>query len=824
MIPMPGRLLRDFRFALRSLRRTPVFALTAAAILGLGIGANAMVFSIVNAVVLRPLPFPDAGDIVQIKRRTPIGSSVSFPMHDYLALADVRGPVSASAILDVLAAGRYNLVTAEGAEPAAGLRVSARFFDVLGVAPARGRLFRDGDDGDDRPGGIPVAVITQGFWGRRFGADPAVIGRPLMIGDRAYTVIGIVSDAVRVFSPADIYLSLPVPEVSNDRTNSYRVIARVPPGTSRTQAEAQIDTVARREAQLHPSLTNMPQGVVLRSLHDELVAPIRAALQVLAGAVALVLLVACSNVANLVLARGLTRRREIAVMAALGASRWQIVERVVIENCVAAAAGGAFGLLVTWVAVRWLSVMSPANLPRGDRIGIDGWVLLFVSAASLASALLAGLPPALQLSRGDLAEWLKQGGERSGRGGHRLRAALTLAQVALSTMLLVGAGLLVRSFWMLSGVNPGFRADHLLTMSVSMTPSRYPDSARLGAYTSAVSKRLERIPGVVAASSTPALPSEFPIDFPVRAGGGPPDAAAGSAALDAWYRSIDPHYFAAMAIPLLGGRPFEESDSDAAAPVIIINRALARAAFPGGDALGRTLVIGEGYLTAARDLRPRIIVGIVGDTREQGLRFAPTLAMYVPVAQAPEMITRLVLDKIPVRWVVRTEGAPEDLVSAVRRAVLDIDPRQPAADFASMTDVLSRSIAPARFNMVMLTVFGMLALTLAAIGIYGLMAYGVAQRTREIGIRISLGAPPRQVVRELSLHGARLSAAGAIIGIAGALLLARFLRTMLFGVGAADALTMTVVAAIMTVVVLAATYLPASRAARVDPIVALRRE
>src|SRR5436190_746992 len=748
---MSGRLSQDLRFAVRSLRRTPVFACTAAAILGLGIGANAMVFSIVNAVALRPLPFSRAGDIVQVRRRTPFGSSVSFPIHDYLAVAGVRGQFSSFAILDVFAAGRYNLVTADGAEPVAGLRVSARFFDVLALAPVRGRLFQEGDDALAT---VPTAVITRGYWSRRFAADPAVIGRELGIAALRYTVIGIVPDAVRAFSPADIYLSLPVPQVSNDRTNSYRVIARVAPGTSRAQAEALIDTIARREAQLRPSLTNMPQGIVLRSLQDEFVAPIRSALQVLAGAVALVLLVACSNVANLMLARGLTRRREIAAMAAL-------------------------------------------------------W---------------AGLPPARHLSRGGLAESLKQGGDRSGPSGHRLRAALSVAQVALSTMLLVGAGLLVRSFWLLSGVNPGFRPDHLLTMSVSMTPSRYPDSARLGAYTSAVSKRLELIPGVVAASSTPALPSEFPIDFPVRAAGGSPGATNGPAAIDAWYRSIDPHYFDAMAIPLLGGRTFADDDSAGAAPVLIINRALARAAFPGGDALGRALVIGEGYLTDPRGLRPRTIVGIVRDTREQGLRFAPTLAMYIPVAQAPEMITRLVLDKIPVRWVIRSEGAPADLATAARRAVLEIDPGQPAADFASMTEVLSRSIAPARFNMVMLTVFGTLALTLAAIGIYGLMAYAVAQRTREIGIRISLGARPRQVVRELSWHGARLSVAGTVIGMAGALVLARFLRTMLFGVGAADALTMTIVVAIMTVVVLAATCLPASRAANIDPMRALRQE
>jgi len=812
--------MADLRFALRSLRRTPIFALTGAAILGLGIGANAMVFSIVNAVVLRPLPFPRSGDIVQVRRRTPFGSSASFPMHDYLALAGQRGIFSAFAILDVFAAGRDNLVMPDGAEPVAALRVSARFFDVLGLAPVRGRLF---SSGDDAPGTAPAAVVTRGFWNRRFAADAGIIGRTLIIGNRGYSLVGVAPDSVRAFSPADVYLILPVPSSSNDRTNSYRVLARVAPGVSRTQAEAQIDTIARREAQLRPSLTNMPQGIVLQSLQDEFVAPLRAALRVLSGAVALVLLVACSNVANLVLARGLTRRREIAVMSALGASRWQIVRRMIAENVVLAAAGGVAGSLIAYGGVRLLPALSAANLPQADRIKVDGWVLLFVTAASVVSGFLAGLPPALQLSAGDIVEWLKQGTERGGGiGGHRMRAALTAAQVALSTMLLVGAGLLVRSFWNLSGVNPGFRVDHLLTMSVSMTASRYPDSARLGAYTGALSARLELIPGVVAASSTPALPSEFPIDFPVRAQSGSP--AGGAPELDAWYRSIDPHYFTAMAIPLLSGRMFQETDSAGGAPVVIVNRALANAAFPNGDALGRSLIIGEGYLTDPRDLRPRTIIGIVGDTREQGLRFAPTITIYLPVSQAPEMITRLVLDKIPVRWVIRTTRAPADLVQAVRRAALEIDPGQPAADFASMADVMSRSIAPARFNMLMLMMFGALALALAAIGVYGLMAYAVAQRTREIGIRLSLGARPEQVVRELSRHGARLSLAGAAIGIAGALLLARFLRTMLFGVAAADAPTIAMVVGIMTGVVLAATYLPASRAARIDPMLALRHE
>jgi putative ABC transport system permease protein len=815
--------LRDLRFAVRSLRRTPIFALTAAVVLGLGIGANATVFTIVNTVLLRPLPFERADDVVQVRRRTPFGSSGSFPMHDYLALTTQQGALSALAILDVLSAGRYTLMTTNAAEPITACRVSAQFFTVLGVSPEHGRLFTDGDDVPGRP---LTAVITHAFWSRRFASDPAIVGTSLTVGGQLYTVIGVAPDAVRAFSPAEMYLSLPVPDASTDRTNSFQVLGRVAPGVGRPHAEAQIDTIARRHAQANASLTNMPQGIVLHSLQDDFAAPIRPALQALMLAVGLVLLIACSNVANLVLVRALGRRREIAVMSALGASRWRIAQRVLAENMLVAFVGGAAGLLFAYVGVRALPALSGANLPQADRIHIDAFVILYVTATAGLTGVIAGLPPAWQLANGDLLRWMKEGSAQGGSGaaGHRLRVALTLSQIALSTILLAGAGLLTRSFWNLASVDPGFRVDGLLTMSVSMTPAKYPDSARLAAYTDAVAHRLERIPGVVAASSTTALPSQFPIDFPVAAVGSADPGGGRSDQLDAWYRAVNPHYFSVMEIPLLKGRVLTESDSAGAAPVVVINQALARAAFPNRDALGEALVIGGGYLTDARDLRPRTIVGVVGDTRERGLRFAPTLTTYVPVAQSPELITRLVLEKIPLQWVVRTNREPTDLVPAVRQAVLSVDSTQPPADFARMSDVLGRSISPNRFNMLMLTVFSGLALTLAAIGVYGLTAYAVAQRTREIGIRVSLGARPTQVVRELLAQGLRLCLAGTALGLVGAFFLARFLRSLLFGISASDGLTILTVMITMTAVVVAATYLPAARASRIDPMIALRQE
>jgi putative ABC transport system permease protein len=816
----------DLRFAIRSLRRTPVFALTAALVLGLGIGANTTVFTIVNTLLLRPLPFDRAGDIVQVRRRTPSGSSGSFPMHDYLALTTQRDVLSALGILDIFCAGRHTLMTGDAAEPITACRVSAEFFSVLGVAPVRGRLFTNGDD---VPGRALTAVITHAFWMRRFAGDPEIIGTSLTVGGRPYTVIGVAPDAVRAFSPAEMYLSLPVPEASNDRTNSFQVLARVAQNVGRLQAEVQVDTIARRHAQASPSLTNMPQGVVLHSLQEDFVAPIRPALQALTVAVGLVLLIACSNVANLVLVRALARRREIAVMAALGASRWRIAQRVLAENLIVALAGGSAGLLLAYAGVRALPALSGANLPQANRIQIDVYVILFVSVTSVLAGILAGLAPAFQLAGGDLLRWMKEGTAQGGSGaaGQRVRLALTLSQIALSTILLAGAGLLARSFWNLSTIDPGFRAEGLLTMAVSLTPARYPDSARLAAYTDEVARRLERIPGVAAASSTTALPSEFPIDFPVSVVGRTDQTAmvAGrSADLDAWYRAINPHYFSAMEIPLLKGRVLNDADSASGAPVVIINQALARAAFPKDGALGQALVIGAGYLKDPRDLRPRTIIGIVGDTREKGLRFAPTLTMYVPVGQSPELITRLVLEKIPPRWVIRTDREPMDLVPAVRQAVLAVDPTQPPTDFARMSEVLGRSISPNRFNMLMLITFSGLALVLAAIGVYGLTAYAVAQRTREIGIRMSLGASPTQLVRGLLVQGLKLCLAGTALGFGGAIFLSRFLRSLLFGISATDGVTIVVVIATMTGVVVAATYLPAIRASRIDPMLALRHD
>jgi putative ABC transport system permease protein len=819
------RVLQDCRYALRGLRKSPGFSLTAVVILGLGIGANATIFSIVDTVLLHPLPFPDSQSIVHLRRKTDFGSSSSFDMHDYVGIGAARNVLSALAISDGVVGG-YNLTTGGMPEQVSGLHVSAEYFSVFQVQPVAGRLFINGDD---IPGQPRLVVISESLWNRRFGRERSIIGQVLDIGGQGYTVVGVAPETMRTFMPSDVYLSLPVPRESSDRTNGFTVIGRLQPGRTLARAESQVNTIAQRYAQSSP-LTNMPLGLVLRPLQEEIAGRVRPALEILFAAVLLVLLVVCSNVANLVLARGVGRGRELAVMGALGAPRSRIVGRLLTEGFILAGAGGAIGILMAELGVRALPALSADRLPQVAQIHVNFAAFSFVLAAAVVCGVLASLVPALQISKTNLTDALKQATAQggAGRGGNRLRSTLVISQVALSTLLLVGAMLLVRSFWNLNAVDPGFRADHLLTMNISMAPARYPDSIREASYFEKIVRNIERLPGVVAASSTTILPFEPDFDFPVTPIGGKPHASTTRSGensdLDAWYRAINSHFFTAMGIPVLRGRTFDDRDRGNSAPVVIINSTLARKAFPNEEALGKSLIIGTGYLTDPRDLRPRTVVGIVGDTREEGLMYTPPGVIFVPVTQSPDRITQITLEKIPTRWVIRTTRDPLAMIPAIRRAVVEADRLQPAADFQTMETLVARSIAPTRFNMLMLLIFAVLSLILAAVGIYGLMSYSVAMRTREIGLRISLGAQPLNLVSSLIRHGMALASVGVVIGVMGSLALARFLRTLLFGVPSSDPLTLVVVAGTLLIVILLSTSIPAARASAIDPMRALREE
>lgn len=651
------RILQDLRHSARALRKGPGFSLTAILVLGLGIGLTATVFSIVNAVFLRPLPFPDAGAIVNVRRRTSWGSSPSFSIRDFITLRQQQRVLSALAISE-LGAGSYNLLGPDGPERVSGLQVSAQFFAVFGVQPVAGRLFSANDDAPGRP---HLAVLSEGLWRRRFGGNSSAVGQPLTLSGIGYTIAGVAPDTLHLLMPSDIYVLLPIPQESADRTNGHMVFGRIKAGMNRARAGSELDAIAKRDAKTS-LLTNMAGGLVLASLQDALTRRLKPALEVLFAAVLLVLLVTCSNVANLVLARGAARSREIAAMAALGAPRPRIITRLLAESLLLAGAGGVLGLLLAALGIRLVPVLAAGYLDQTASVRMDPWVVAFAILAAGLSGVAAGIIPAMQLSRVNLTDALRQGTAQGGggKGRTRLRGLLVASQIALSTTLLVGAVLLVRSFWKLTGVDTGFRPDHLLTMTISPDPARYPDSARTAEYYARVAGNIEHLPGVEAASSTSVLPSETDFDFPVTPIGGKPlrQNASGDSDLDAQFRAINPHYFAAMGIPVLRGRTFSDRDTANSAPVVLVNASLAHAAFGEEDALGRALIIGKGYLTSPLDLRPRTIVGIAGDTRELGLARGTQMTAYVPAGQSPDQITRIALDQLPPRWVIRTRGAP----------------------------------------------------------------------------------------------------------------------------------------------------------------------
>ena len=796
---------QDVRFGLRVLRKRPGFTGVALAVLALGVGANTAIFSVVNAVLLRPLPLPGSERVVDFDGvNTSKGitkSNVSAP--DF---ADWKQQSRSFEALSLYTSGGTNMTGGEEPERVSAGWVDADFFRALGAAPARGRALLPEDD---RPGAPLVAVISHGLWVRRFGADAGAVGRRVELGGRGVEVVGVMPAGFDFPEKAEVWVPLQMEAGKESRDNrSYDVVGRLREGVTLGAARAELAAVSARLADAHP-VTNAGWGVELDSLKDEMVGQLKTTLYLLLAAVGLVLLIACANVANLLLARAAGRRREVALRVALGAGRLRIARQILTESLLLALVGGALGACLSVWLTDLLVALAPENTPRLGEVSADARVLLFAVGAALLTGLAFGLAPALQASRYDLNESLREGGRGSARRG-RLRSALVVAEVALSLLLLAGAGLLVKSFARLQQVDPGFDPANVLTMRVSLPGARYREPARKGEFYAALEARLNSLPGVEAAGATLSLPlggSNYSVGRSFIREGRP---ATPEASENAAYSVVTPGYFRALRIPLRAGRLFDERDDAAAPKVVVINDVLARKVFPGEDPVGK-------HLTVWRDEKfPRQIVGVVGEAKPQRLDADPAAQMYVPHRQ-------------DAGWgglslVVRAEGDAAALTQAVRAEVRALDGQLPVYDVKTMGRVLADATAYRRVTVFLMAGFAAAALLLSGVGLYGVLSYAVAQRTHEIGIRMALGARRGDVLRLVVRQGMALTLAGLALGLAAALAVTRLMAGLLYGVSAADPAVYALVSLLLAAVALVACLVPARRATKVDPMVALRYE
>jgi len=799
-------LLQDVRYGLRRLSKSPGFTIVAAGALALGIGANTAIFSVVNAVLLRPLPYPAPDELVQVWETRPRQNmaSVEASPNEFLAWAAEGRSFRHLAAVDF---ANYNLTGRGEPERVTAALVSAEYFPAFGVAPAAGRAFLAEED---QPGKENVVVLTHDFWQTRFGGDPSVLDQTVSLDGAACAVVGIMPRGFRL--PQDAKLARPIAFAPEARTRAgshyLQVFGRLAGGVTREQAGAELSGIAARLEQTFAS-TNAGHGVVLVPLREQLVGDVRPALLVLLGAVGLVLLIACANLANLLLARAEGRRKEVAVRAALGASRWRIVRQLLAESVLLAAAGGGLGLLLAVWGVDLLVSLDPAGVQRVGEVALDAGVLAFTVALSLATGLVFGLAPALQASKTDFVETLKEGGRSStgpARAG-RLRGALVVSEVALTLVLLVGAGLLVKSFARLLDVDPGLDPRGVLTLDLSLPPAKYAERRQVAAFYERLLGEVAALPGVEVAGAVSVLPlgGDDNSNF-VEIEGRPP--LAPGQALRAGRRNASPDYFRALRVPLKSGRALAPSDAADAPPAAVINEAMARAFFPGEDPVGKRLRTG--------DNNPWVtIVGVVGDVRHRGLDVDTRPEMFFPHAQSPSRQMSLV---------VRSGGDPLALVGAVRERVRAVDKDQPVGNVKTMEAWVAESVASRRFAVLLLAAFALVAAGLAAVGIYGVVSYGVAQRTHELGLRLALGAQRSDVLRLVIRQGMKMTLVGAAVGLAAALALTRLMAGLLYGVSATDPLVFAGVALLLVAVALLACYVPARRATRVDPMVALRHE
>jgi putative ABC transport system permease protein len=813
-----GAMWQDIRYAWRMLRRQPGFAAVAVITLALGVGANTAVFTVVNGVLLRALPYDDPDRLVVLLNgpaSVTRGAGASarmgpwFSPLNYLDVATESGVFSAHAAFNQVTVN----VTGHGdPQRVDGAEVTWPFFSVLGVVPPVGRAFLE----SDATGAAQVIVLSDGLWRREFGKRADVVGSTVEMDGKAYTVIGVAPPDLALPRRAEFWRPLVfTPDNLSPRSRGAQwvsAVARMKPGVSLGQANSAMAIVATRLAEQFPR-TNNGRRMGATLLHEQMVRDIRPALLVLLGAVMLVLLIACANVANLLLARAHGRTREVAVRAALGAGRTRLIQQFLAESLLLGMLGGAAGLLVAFWCTRALIALGPASIPRLSDVGIDWRVLGFTMATAVATSVLFGLAPAVSSTGGGVARFaIGTGRGAIGSSGTRTRRALVACEMALAVVLLVGAGLLIRSYTRIVDVHPGFSADRVLTFHLALPDAKYTTADAVSQVTSAFVERLSRQPGVENAAAIMGLPldADFSISSSFLRAGEADSADSPSAGM----RIVTPGYFGTMQIPLRSGRLFDAHDDATAQEVVIINEQAARRYWPGKNPLGEQLHLGVRLVRGVRSGQ-KTIVGVVGDVKYGGLDTAAPVEVYLPHAQHP------VGD---VTIAVRTAGEPLAFVPTARAELARLDRELPLADIHPMTEVVSRSIAERRFVMLLLGAFASVALTLAAIGIYGLLAYVVTQRTAEIGVRLAMGAAPGDVVRLFVREGAALTIAGLIAGLLGAVAAARVLTTLLFGVTATDPTTFAAVAAVLLLIALVASYVPARRAARVDPMTALRTD
>jgi putative ABC transport system permease protein len=801
---------RDARYGARVLARSPAFTAVAVLTLALGIGANTAIFSVINAVLLRSLPYEEADRLVFLTEWSEQVPEMSFSIANFKDVRDQNGVFESVAAYN----GQDFILSGEGseAERVNGRQVTSGVFATLRKQPILGRAFTADED---KPGAERVALLGEGFWDRRFGRDPGVIGKPLVLSGDAFTVIGVMPGSLHgSWKTVDVFTPLLRLEDrlggENNRGNhpGIYVTARLKPGVSEEQARTEVRAIAARLAEQHPK-TNARQSMTVESLHEAFVGDLRPALMLLVGAVGFVLLIACANVANLLLARAASREKEIAVRGAMGAQRGRLLRQLLTESLLLSLLGGVLGVVLAFWGVRGLVASLPANVPRADEIRVDAVVLAFSAALALATGLVFGIAPAWKVSRRDVQDVLRESGRGTpGPAHHRIRNTLVVGQISLALVLLVGAGLLLRSFARVIAADAGFRADGVLTAIVPLPRTRFPEEAQRAAIVRRLVEAARALPGAQAASATLPLLGGWQSSFRLE---GRPEPLPGQLP-SADIARVMPDYFRAMGVRVREGRVFTERDTADLTPVAIVDETFVRSHYPGESALGKRLRFGALDDAKARWIE---IVGVVAHVKNYGVDEDSRVEVYLPYEQSPVSGVTLV---------VRSEGDPAAMAAPLRAAVRAVDPELPLYAVRTLPELVSDRTAQRRLAVMLISVFATVALLLAAVGIYGVMSYAVAQRTQEIGIRMALGAEREEILRMVLRHGTLMAVSGVALGLLASFVLARLITSLLFQTSAADPPTFSVVPLVLIAVAVLACYVPARRATRVDPLVALRSQ